>query len=64
MTGSVVLATMSLHFVSVFAILKRAMSPDTVFMQVVCRAPFSGKTRAQPTGNFKFLKQSSLTTAI
>ena len=44
MTGSVVLATMSLHFVSVFPILKRAMSPDTVFMQVVFPAPFSGKT--------------------
>jgi hypothetical protein len=32
MTGSVILATMSLHFASVFPILKRAMSPDTVFM--------------------------------
>jgi hypothetical protein len=27
----------------VFPILKRAMSPDTVFMQVVFPAPFSGK---------------------
>jgi hypothetical protein len=35
--------TMSLHFASVFPILKRAMSPDTVFMQVVFPAPFSGK---------------------
>jgi hypothetical protein len=33
------------------------MSLDTVFMQVVFHVPFSVKNRAQPTGNFKFLKQ-------